>query len=743
MTDLTQTQIELENHLFTTALGKVRKSIQDAQKRGEEMSLTYGQKVFDIVYPVVYNHIKEQVLRHDSYRVWTISKLLKPAYTEYLEETANPSDTDKNNPLYINALSISYALVNSLSKEPYLREVLNKSVKVTCRQFNNTFTVAQEERASMMSFYGRVIDDVVNSTNIFTLQQEEGRDIYLAITIDWVEIIERGCETAETNATEFGPMVCKPIPHKDLVSHEGGYLTTGSPLIKRPTKELEEVDGKVQRGLRRTHKAVESFTAETHPEYFEYVNKAQETPFSVNTKLLNMISLLRDEGYEFDEYRILKDGYSEVIKKETAGNIATRNKYREKFANYIAKIIKGEIKVSTMKSYMTEENAKYEPITEGSEKLEKRKVVAKYDSQIKKSMHLFSQAEQFSQYENIYYPVFVDFRGRVYPYVQYGLSPQGCEMSKALLQLGNKHKLTAEGIRQLYATLANTLGYDKMNFDLKVEKAREWYASWNGDYTIFPRNIARIDNEGNEVQFDEPINAMAIVMELVEYAKNPDYLCGYIAHRDARCSGSSLIGTSLRDRKAMRLTSVIEHGVDTTRLPDAYGITAQEALMLTKAKADKGDDVAMQLYLMRDELFTRNNFKHPVMVNISYGGTEFGLSERHKQLFADHPVLSELNAEARKLFTKITMKALDKALPACMKFLKAIKEVSKELSTRDGEIAYNNPVTGFPVVQHSFEVKKKQIKIQGNYRTVDLVLKHYTKKIDGRAICSAASPNLN
>lgn len=45
-------------------------------------------------------------------------------------------------------------------------------------------------------------------------------------------------------------------------------------------------------------------------------------------------------------------------------------------------------------------------------------------------------AQEFSKYDEIYFPMNIDFRGRVYP-LPTGLNPQGDDMTKGLLQYAN------------------------------------------------------------------------------------------------------------------------------------------------------------------------------------------------------------------------------------------------------------------------------------------------------------------
>lgn len=77
-------------------------------------------------------------------------------------------------------------------------------------------------------------------------------------------------------------------------------------------------------------------------------------------------------------------------------------------------------------------------------------------------------AETYRDYSAIYFPHFVDFRGRIYPLSQ-DLHPQGDGLSRALLKFARGKALGKGGAYWLAVHVANTFGNDKLSFAERVE----------------------------------------------------------------------------------------------------------------------------------------------------------------------------------------------------------------------------------------------------------------------------------
>jgi DNA-directed RNA polymerase len=84
-----------------------------------------------------------------------------------------------------------------------------------------------------------------------------------------------------------------------------------------------------------------------------------------------------------------------------------------------------------------------------------------------------SIAGRFEQYEAIYFPHTMDFRGRAYPAPMY-LNPQGNSLAKGLLEFSAGKPLGSnDAAYELAVHGANCFGYDKCSMDERINWVEE------------------------------------------------------------------------------------------------------------------------------------------------------------------------------------------------------------------------------------------------------------------------------
>lgn len=706
MNDLNKLQTIKETLLSSYAGSEKGRQYFEAIRKEQEYNLKHGKEAISEILPIVENTVAGMYGRKNMHRKKFYWEVVKPAQIKYREELENkvPKAKRSINPDEKIAEIVGIVLAGSLSKQVLFTSVVMKMANFAFSMFGVPFHQREELKAPAVNFFVPLIQEVAELTDIFFLEQPEGRETYLTLSPQWVQHIQEVKGNFNLDVGAFHPMIVKPTRHTSLVDDKGGYLTIKSPLLKYPVKE----GGKI-------HPMLLNFTDKTNPVYFEIINAAQEVPYCVNVKLLNVLQQLNENGLSFKDFPI--EPNNEVAHKIAEEKVAYRNHRRAEFAK-----AKGE-------EYIPLKQKTVDAVFHNEENAEKEKA--------DRVCRTLEQAEDFAYFEAFYYPLFVDYRGRRYPYANTGLSYQGDELGKALVQFANKKKVTHKGVFALFDTLANTLGFDKLTLEVKRAKAISFYEenkeAWMaGDFSMFP-----LDSHSDNPVFDEPINALAIVLELLEIEKDPEYKCGYIAHRDARCSGSSIMGTVLRDKSLMEMTSVIDWSEE-GKLGDAYNSVARIATKYTETVAEKGDELAQELLEYRDVLFSRSAFKFPVL-GIGYGVTEFGKREHTATLLNWE---KELSFKHKQLYDNIMLESLKRALPACNTVLEAIKEAAKGVMENSDVISFHNPITGFPVVHKEFVQSVRELDINSGWRRIQVSLITHTKKVNSRGMINASSPNL-
>jgi len=144
-----------------------------------------------------------------------------------------------------------------------------------------------------------------------------------------------------------------------------------------------------------------------------------------------------------------------------------------------------------------------------------------------------NQAEQFKNFEQIYFPYNVDFRGRAYPIPPH-LSNVGSDLCRGMLTFARSKPLGPRGLFWLKVHLANLFGADKVSFE---ERAAFTDTNIKHVYDVvndpFDKNQWWMDA-------DDPFQALATCHEIVAAIESGDaesYECSLPLHQDGSCNG--------------------------------------------------------------------------------------------------------------------------------------------------------------------------------------------------------------
>ena len=143
------------------------------------------------------------------------------------------------------------------------------------------------------------------------------------------------------------------------------------------------------------------------------------------------------------------------------------------------------------------------------------------------------QAEKFKDFDEIYFPYNMDFRGRAYPIPPH-LSNVGSDLCRGLLMFAEEKPLGDRGLYWLKVHLANFAGKDKMTFDERVKFVDEHMDRVRESAT---------DPFGGQrwwMSLEDPFQGLATCFELVNAIDSGDpasYMCSLPVHMDGSCNG--------------------------------------------------------------------------------------------------------------------------------------------------------------------------------------------------------------
>lgn len=312
---------------------------------------------------------------------------------------------------------------------------------------------------------------------------------YLVAKPDLIEWINEFNADRELMSPRFMPMIVPPIPWEN--THGGGYydprLFKRLTLVKKASKSyLKELDFKPM------------------PEVYAAVNALQETAWKINGPMLTVVNEIWDAGLEV---KGLPSRFDKPLPAKPADFETNKN------ARATWKGEAGEVYRSNVRA--------------GSKRLQTAKI--KF------------LAEKFAPEAAIYFPVQLDFRGRMYS-VPLFLNPQGCDLAKGLLTFAEGKPLGKTGVFWLGVHLANTYGEDKCS----LQERYEWAV----------KNSAKIEASANDplecrwwMDADKPFQFLAACIEWIGYLHDggENYVCSLPIMVDGSCNGLQHFSAMLRD----------------------------------------------------------------------------------------------------------------------------------------------------------------------------------------------------
>jgi DNA-directed RNA polymerase, mitochondrial len=201
----------------------------------------------------------------------------------------------------------------------------------------------------------------------------------------------------------------------------------------------------------------------------------------------------------------------------------------------------------------------------------------------------------------------LDFRGRAYPIPPH-LNHIGDDLSRGLLKFAEAKPLGERGLRWLKIHLANLYGFDKANFDERVDFVMS-HMTEIYDSALNPLNVrlihfftfSLVDFRVNDIQgtrwwtkADDPWQCLATCMELRNALESEDphsFMSALPVHQDGTCNGLqhyAALGGDDRGAKQVNLSAG-------DRPSDVYTYVGNMVEQMLEEDAAKGEKYALLL----------------------------------------------------------------------------------------------------------------------------------------------------
>ena len=567
--------------------------------------------------------------------------------------------------------------------------------KVIMLKKRNKFLIPDTEVSAGDKFMvGKaLLDLLIQSTGLFelrcydpglTAEHKRWQVVPTEASLAWMNHQHEVCEVM---SPFFLPMIIPPKPWTNTRS--GGYytdsITMRNKLVKTRNKE--------------TLKALE---AADLSKVYSAINSIQETPWRVNMRVLEVMSEVHSSG-------------------STLGGIPATEKY-----------------LPPAKPWASDEEYKELSLTEEGKAIIikwKRAATAIYDDwhhSNGKRTNMETKlrwAKRLSEFDKMYYPHTMDFRGRLYPIVSCGgMHPQGDDTGKSLIELAEGKPLTSDGLFWLMVHGANCYGFDKATFEDRVQWIKDHHAE------IIDSAENPLDGCRFWADCDSPYCFLAFCFEYAEYQTNPNMISHIAVAMDGSCNG-------LQHLSALGLDEIGGASVNLVPLDkpaDIYSLVAQKVSEVVVQDALTGDELAT-LWVGKVD---RKMAKRSVMT-LPYGAKKYGfkdqlmaeLGSRDKGYLDTDDYYKPAIYLAGKLYDNIGDVVI--AARQIMDWLQAVARVCNQTGK---SIMWTTPM-GFKANQVYCEYNSKVINTYWGEMRVQMRTQEETDKLNKAKMSNSISPN--
>jgi len=471
----------------------------------------------------------------------------------------------------------------------------------------------------------------------------------------------------DNSTTRHKPMV---IPPKEWVSPtEGGYSVLKTEFMRTHGCEVQ------RNALREADLST----------IMDGLNVLGKVPWKINKEIMSLALTCWNDGITLGDIPSREDFYLPPHPVRPDGNSSDYKEGEGEFRRYREALIK------------------YRRINQKNLDLRSRRGSA---------LLKLNQSEQFKDFQKIYFPYNIDFRGRAYP-VPPHLSNIGSDLCRGMLTFAESKPLGPKGLYWLKVHLANLAGNDKITFDQRAD-----FTEKNME------NVRACAEDPLENRWwmglDDPFQGLAACHEIVKAidSGNPEeYECSLPVHMDGSCNGLQHYAALGRDRVGGKAVNLCNY--DTPQ--DVYSGVMEEVIKRVADEAERiididatRDDLTKKekealtdhrAAVLTNGLIDRGVVKRTVMTSV-YGVTYIGAKKQiqekiEEKLEAKGYDIDEMDTEiysACGYLARITMDVMGDLFSGARQTMNWLATCARLISSQGQPVAWISPI-GVPAVQ--------------------------------------------
>lgn len=312
-------------------------------------------------------------------------------------------------------------------------------------------------------------------------------------------------------------------------------------------------------------------------------------------------------------------------------------------------------------------------------------------------------ADEFKDYDAIYFLYQADFRGRLYAQTT-GVSPQGSDLQKALLRFSvGKPLLDDDAVLWFKAAGASRFGIDKVDFSERLA----WVDAHDADIRGWADDP--IANDG-WTEADSPLQFLAWAKEYAEWRRTGrDFLSRLAVGLDGSCNGLQHFSAMLRDPVGGAAVNLRP----TLRPNDIYQQVANVVTRKLPLARERGERDARLKSLWLSHGINRTVVKRSVMT-LPYGSTRYSAADFIEQDYLKAGKAPEFAKNeygvASTLLSYVVWDSIGEVVIKATEAMSWLQNAAKAIIDRgESQIRWVSP-SGFPVVQTYNEIEEIQVR---------------------------------
>ena len=499
---------------------------------------------------------------------------------------------------------------------------------VTRRDIENILGSIVEEASDEAGFTHSVRSDVPRARRQHPSQKEEIKRE--PISLEFRELIE-----SFPNASGQGSLPSFTRPFKYTPKNAKNLVKTHNKAIKKEVAQNEKI--------------------------LDTVNDIQSVPYSINKQTLNNIQQLHQQG-KLTTQKLTPE--QQARWKELNGKIAGANRFLDNLPPKKYWSEKQAEVAERIKPELREYHLEFEPL----------------NKQFGKSVDeetTIGRAAAFAEHDlPFFYRTELGDNFRMY-YTTPLINPQGSPVGRGVLQFGEGHALTKQGVENTKVEAASYIELPDQKVKQLTPAERLKYFDDNEDFftRVGEDPVGTYDEWAPLVDDKNRVSFMNAVQDYSNWKRDPYFKSHRIAAADAVTSGIQIISALLDDHTISKLVKLVDSDIK----GDLYLHFADETNKVLQKRAADGDEVARSI-LGNKELWAkkRKAFKRPTMI-IPYGSGAKNIGETIADDLASEGIFLD-SAEAAYL-GKLIDTEITQIVPALGVFKSIVKKLTADLFT--------------------------------------------------------------